>query len=951
MDSKVQQLVEMGIAEGQARAALRKYKDVMDAAEKIFSGEFEGDDDVVMADGDGEGRSTSEPKRSVHMATPPMRIEDKEDDDNGSNDDVLDDDDDDGAEEFQYYDDSDDDELMKAPKTDGDSHADPYAGIFFSKDRREEVIEVEEQPESAVIDGVTVPLMTQGKWMKGCPEGGEQGFLFQLYTELATESCPCPEKCGYSFQREKKMFFPIFKEFGTYIDKLQSFVVHTCGKCQKQFCLACGESVNKESRGPTSPPYDALFHCSNLQGVILGIGLAMLEHAYQHQDQIPGVNTATSNTKKRKVDASDPSAMYDDDDIPVPGAPAGKRAKGGIGYAGNAKEDHSGQIQAQAIQKQKDEKIGNLLKEVRVYLPNLHRPGGGQTSDYLVHPTALAHLRRRFNFVSSSLLRNDSLTDMSDRSVLYFELFEWLETISNHETLASMMAMPIMVPHTTTDLKGSRRTGTIERKIIYEGSSGPRELLEAIVIQAQAAVKGLKSSEQPESDQMTEEEKRALAGDEKGKGKEIVPMSDENLKLLTFCERIISTAKAIDRSLRETKGATFVDRLHASLPKIPSTTSSEPGPAVQLTEDASEEETKRTYLEWATRVRFEYCDLSIPTPPPKRTDTTTNTTDTTTTTPTPGYVSMNAQVNPADSMAAVPNYKHYFNNEARMLANSDIPKRSLAIAKELAVLTTNLPISWDSSVFLRVDETRVDIIKCLITGPQGTPYDNGCYLFDIFLGPTYNQSAPSVKYMTTNGGKFRFNPNLYADGKVCLSLLGTWSGPGWVPGKSTLLQVLISIQSMILCDEPYLNEPGWAGHGGTPQSMAYSANVRRMVVHTAMLGNLKNPPEPFSDIIRTHFRLKAKSLYKQLDEWLDRDDGQATHGQGAQYTGAKLKNTSGGQGSGNGFRETVEELKGLLRRLEKGEDIDAPAAKDGAGSSTGGATTKEALTVVDDGDE
>ena len=58
------------------------------------------------------------------------------------------------------------------------------------------------------------------------------------------------------------------------------------------------------------------------------------------------------------------------------------------------------------------------------------------------------------------------------------------------------------------------------------------------------------------------------------------------------------------------------------------------------------------------------------------------------------------------------------------------------------------------------------------------------------------------------------------DGKVCLSLLGTWSGPGWIAGKSTLLQVLISIQSMILCDEPYLNEPGWANGGGTPKSIA-----------------------------------------------------------------------------------------------------------------------------------
>ena len=87
-------------------------------------------------------------------------------------------------------------------------------------------------------------------------------------------------------------------------------------------------------------------------------------------------------------------------------------------------------MEAQAVQHAKDEKLGNLLSAIRVYLPNLRREGGGQTSDFLVHPTALAHLRRRFNHVCSSLLRNDSLTDMSDRTNLYFELLRWLEVLS-----------------------------------------------------------------------------------------------------------------------------------------------------------------------------------------------------------------------------------------------------------------------------------------------------------------------------------------------------------------------------------------------------------------------------------------------------------------------------------------------------------------------------------------
>jgi len=422
-----------------------------------------------------------------------------------------------------------------------------------------------------------------------------------------------------------------------------------------------------------------------------------------------------------------------------------------------------------------------------------------------------------------------------------------------------------------------------ERTVVYEGSAGPRELLEGIAIQAQAALKGLEGNKVPETlpEELTEEQKR-MTVDMKEKVEEEIAaaISDENLKLLLFCRRILATVKAIDRSLRDTKGDTFVERLHSSLPNISASSS-----AVQYRVEvgASEEVVQRGYFEWATRVRFEYCDLTIPT------------------------------MGGEDDVDATPHYKFFYDNEARMLANSDIPKRSLAIAKELAILTTNLPVSWGSSIFLRVDETRVDVIKALITGPEGTPYHNGCFLFDIFLGPSYNQSPPSVKYMTTNGGKFRFNPNLYADGKVCLSLLGTWQGPGWVSGKSTLLQVLISIQSMILCDEPYLNEPAWSSSGGTPQSQAYSANVRRMVVKTAMLGNLKNPPEPFADVIQTHFRLKARSISTQLDTWLSTDDGKSTSPDGGAYSGTFK---SEGSGSSNGFAKDVEELKKLMKTLE-----------------------------------
>ncbi|KAK0468344.1 uncharacterized protein EV420DRAFT_1503974 [Desarmillaria tabescens] len=855
MEKQVEQLVEMGATHAQARAALRKYKDVMEAAERIFEGNFDDateDDDVQMASAE------PVPQTKRHRMNTP---------DEGEEEDIPIDDEDD-EEEFVDYDSDYENMQMDFTKTATD--VDPYSGIFFSKDRREEVIEVEEDPETTVIDGVQVKIMTQGEWMKGCPEGGEQSFLFALYSQLTEGQCRCPNDCGTSVSRSKGDFFGIFPDFSTYIEHLRKIIRRTCPECQKEYCFACGESIStdKVHRPSAATDDNPLFHCSNMQGVILGVGISMLEQMFVDQiSETPHNKESKPRSSKRRKPNPPGKDLDDDDDIyytPV----GGKRAKGGTGYAGDQKEDNSGQA--------KDEKIGGLLTAVRVYLPSLRRPGGGQTSDYLVHPTALAHLRRRFNHVCSVLLRNDSLADMSERSVLYFELLEWLETISNHEALASMMAMPIMAVASvkaSTPKKGSR-SHIRERTIVYEGSSSPRELLEGIVIQAQAALKGLEGMKLVEDGpkELTEEEKR-MTINSKGKAKETGPaVSEENQALISFCRRILSTTTAIDRSLRETKGDEFVDRLHASLPKILTSSSQ----AIYVEPGATEESAKKAYLEWATNVRFEYCDLTLP------------------------------STDKDDPDNPLPHYKFYFNQEARNLANMDIPKRSLAIAKELAILTANLPVAWDSSIFLRVDETRVDVIKALITGPEGTPF-----LFDIFLVQRYNEAPPSVKYMTTGGGKFRFNPNLYADGKVCLSLLGTWSGPGWVSGKSTLLQVLISIQSMILCDEPYLNEPGWASSAGTPQSQSYSANVRRMVVKTAMLGNLKNPPEPFGDIIRTHFRLKARSVSAQLDQWLAMDDGKPTTSDGGGYGGSER--VAGG--SSNGFKADCDELKAMLKEL------------------------------------
>lgn len=52
---------------------------------------------------------------------------------------------------------------------------------------------------------------------------------------------------------------------------------------------------------------------------------------------------------------------------------------------------------------------------------------------------------------------------------------------------------------------------------------------------------------------------------------------------------------------------------------------------------------------------------------------------------------------------------------------------------------------------------------------------------------------------------------LVLPGKVCLSLLGTWSGPGWDPKTSTLLQVCAAFPKR---DEEPLPCHGLGVYGG-----------------------------------------------------------------------------------------------------------------------------------------
>jgi len=106
-----------------------------------------------------------------------------------------------------------------------------------------------------------------------------------------------------------------------------------------------------------------------------------------------------------------------------------------------------------------------------------------------------------------------------------------------------------------------------------------------------------------------------------------------------------------------------------------------------------------------------------------------------------------------------------------------------------------------------------------------------------------------------------------------LSLLGTWSGSAeenWQPYKSTLLQVLVSIQSMILVEAPYFNEPGNGRvNPKRRESITYNRNICLQTTRWAIVEWLddRHLNGLWGDIIRSHFSLKHVKIRGDIGAW------------------------------------------------------------------------------------
>ncbi|XP_077564974.1 ubiquitin-conjugating enzyme E2 Z-like [Haemaphysalis longicornis] len=140
-------------------------------------------------------------------------------------------------------------------------------------------------------------------------------------------------------------------------------------------------------------------------------------------------------------------------------------------------------------------------------------------------------------------------------------------------------------------------------------------------------------------------------------------------------------------------------------------------------------------------------------------------------------------------------------------------------------------------VFVAPEEHNITKIDAIVVGPFDTPYEGGFFHFVLKCPTDYPIAPPRVRLMTTDGGRVCFHPHLYANGKICLSILGTWMGPAWSAAQS-IATVLMSIQSL-MSETPYANRPGYLNQGNSSPSKRY-VFVQHETIRVAVCGTVES---------------------------------------------------------------------------------------------------------------
>ena len=138
-------------------------------------------------------------------------------------------------------------------------------------------------------------------------------------------------------------------------------------------------------------------------------------------------------------------------------------------------------------------------------------------------------------------------------------------------------------------------------------------------------------------------------------------------------------------------------------------------------------------------------------------------------------------------------------------------------------------------IYIKFNESNMLSANAIIVGPKDSLYEGGLLLFSIDFPKNYPYVPPKLKYIKNNS--VRIHPNFYVNGKVCLSILGTWAGPGWC-STMDISDIFITIISLLDLN-PMSHEPGYENIINKSTKL-YNKIIEYNTINSLLISQAKN---------------------------------------------------------------------------------------------------------------
>ena len=169
----------------------------------------------------------------------------------------------------------------------------------------------------------------------------------------------------------------------------------------------------------------------------------------------------------------------------------------------------------------------------------------------------------------------------------------------------------------------------------------------------------------------------------------------------------------------------------------------------------------------------------------------------------------------------------------------------------------------EKGIYIEFNEENMLQATAMVIGPKDTIYENCILFFDIEFTSQYPFEPPIIKYHSTNN--IRIHPNIYVNGKICLSILNTWTGPKW-SSIYDISSIFITIQSL-LDNNPLYHEPGYK-NAQDKIIETYNRIIEYNTLNSLIVDKINNTPQKynhFNDIIILHIKKEFNNINNKIN--------------------------------------------------------------------------------------